>query len=97
MKCSSRGQALAGAGAIALLDGLPSSGRTAQPTTFMIAIRNVATDSTLRLLDDGTTNAAIAPGVFVVRTAANPFTPGVGADEALERLPQNGNFQPLLP
>ena len=35
---------------MALIDGLPSSGRTAQPPIFMVAIRNVATDSALSLL-----------------------------------------------
>jgi len=82
---------------MAFVGGLASTGRAAGPTTFTVTIRNVATDKTLRLPDGGTTNAPIAPGVYVVSSTANVlFTPGGRADEALERLAEDGNFQPLL-
>ena len=71
--------------------------RAAEPTTFTVTIRNVATDRTLKLPHGGTTGAPIAPGVYVVGAAGNIlFTPGARADQALERLAEDGNYEPLL-
>lgn len=88
---------LLGAGAAAVGVALTSTSRAAGPTTFAVTIRNVATDKTLKLPDGGTSNAPIAPGVFVVSAAPHVlFTPGMQAGEALERLAEDGNFQPML-
>lgn len=97
MKTSSRRQILLGASATALVASIGSAGRAARPTSFSVTISNVATDKTLRLPDGMTSNAPIAPGVYVVSSTANVlFTPGAQADAALERLAEDGNFQPLL-
>jgi hypothetical protein len=83
--------------AATLAAGLPSLGRTMGPTTFTVTIRNVAGDKTLKLPDGRTTNAPIAPGVYAVSKAGNGlFTVGGMADETLERLAEDGNFQPML-
>lgn len=88
---------LLGAGAAAFAAGLASTGRAAGSMTFTVTIRNVATDMTLKLPDGGTSAAPIAPGVFVVSTVPHVlFTPGMQAPEALERLAEDGNFQPML-
>lgn len=92
-----RRHVLLGAGSAAFAAGLASTGRAAGSTTFTVTIRNVATGQTLKLPDGGTSGAPIAPGVFVV--SATPyvlFVPGMPAPEALERLAEDGNFQPLL-
>lgn len=97
MTLSSRRQMLVGAAAIAVAGGLPSLGRATAPTPFTVTIRNVATDKTLKLPDGSTANAPIAPGAYVVAKAGNViFTPGGMADEALERLAEDGNFEPML-
>lgn len=88
---------LLGAGAAAVAAGIASTGRAARSTTFTVTIRNVATDKTLKLPDGSTSGAPIAPGVFVVSSAPHVlFTPGMQAPEALERLAEDGNFQPML-
>ena len=93
----SRRHVLLGAGAAAVAAGIASTGRAARSTTFTVTIRNVATDKTLKLPDGGTSGAPIAPGVFVVSSAPHVlFTPGMQAPEALERLAEDGNFQPML-
>jgi hypothetical protein len=92
-----RRHVLLGAGAAAVAAGIASTGRAARSTTFTVTIRNVATDKTLKLPDGGTSRAPIAPGVFVVSSAPHVlFTPGMQAPEALERLAEDGNFQPML-
>jgi len=97
MSFSSRREMLLGTAAVVLAGGLPSMGRAMGPTAFTVTIRNVANDMTLKLPDGGTANAPIAPGVYVVSKAPNVlFTPGGMADEALERLAEDGNFQPML-
>jgi len=83
--------------AATLAAGLPSPGRAMGPTIFTVTIRNVADDMTLKLPDGRTTNAPIAPGVYAVSKAGNAiFTAGGMADETLERLAEDGNFQPML-
>lgn len=97
MKTSSRRQIVLGASATTLVANIGSAGRAARPTSFTVTISNVATDKTLRLPDGMTSNAPIAPGVYVVSPTANVlFAPGTHADAALERLAEDGNFQPLL-
>jgi len=97
MKPLNRRQTFRAIGAFALATGLIPTARAATQATFTVTIRNVATDKTLRLPDGGTTGAPIAPGVYVVAPTPNVlFTPGGYADEALERLAEDGNFQPLL-
>jgi hypothetical protein len=88
---------LLGSLAAPLAVGLPSIGRAMGPTTFSVTIRNVANGATLKLPDGRTANAPIAPGVYAVGKAGNVlFTPGGMADEAIERLAEDGNFQPML-
>jgi hypothetical protein len=88
---------LLGATGMVLAGGLSSTARAMRPTAFNVTIRNVTGDATLKLADGSTARAPIAPGVYVVSNAANvPFTPGGMADEALERLAEDGNFQPML-
>jgi hypothetical protein len=96
MTLSSRRRMLVGTAAT-LAAGLPSLSRAMGPTTFTVTIRNVADGMTLKLPDGRTTNAPIAPGVYAVSKAGNVlFTPGGMADETLERLAEDGNFQPML-
>lgn len=65
--------------------------------TFTVTIRNIATSETLKLPDGSTANAPIAPGVWVVSPMPDIlFTPGKFATEALERLAEDGNHEPLL-
>lgn len=97
MTILSRREALRGAGLLVLASSFGATARATTRTTFAVTIRNVATVTTLKLPDGGTSGAPIAPGVYVV--AARPsvlFTPGDFADEALERLAEDGNYQPLL-
>lgn len=92
-----RRNVLLGASATILAGGLASTAKGARSTGFMVMIRNVATEKTLKLPDGTTATAPIAPGVFVV--SATPhilFKPGMQATGALERLAEDGNFQPLL-
>lgn len=97
MTLFSRRHVLLGAGATAFAASLASTGRAAGSTPFTVMIRNVATDKTLKLPDGGTSGAPIAPGVFVVSAMPHVlFMPGMLAHEALERLAEDGNFQPLL-
>ncbi len=92
-----RRHVLLGAGAAAFTAGLASTGRAVGSTTFTATIRNVATDRTLTLPDGSTSAAPIAPGVFVVSSTPHIlFTPGMHAAEVLERLAEDGNFQPML-
>src|SRR5262249_50284852 len=52
---------------------------------------------TLKLPDGKTTSVPVAPGLYVVAAKPHPlFVPGKFAGEALERLAEDGNFQPLL-
>lgn len=88
---------LLGTAAVVLAGGVPSMGRAMRAIAFTVTIRNIANDTTLKLPDGGTANAPIAPGVYVVGKAPNVlFTPGGMADEALERLAEDGDFQPML-
>lgn len=97
MKLFNRRHALLGAGAAAFAAGLASTVHATGSTTFIVTIRNVATEKTLKLPDGSTSSAPIAPGVFVVSSTPHVlFTPGMLAPEALERLAEDGNFQPLL-
>lgn len=97
MTLLNRRHVLLGAGTAAFTAGLALTSRAAGSTTFTVTIRNTATDRTLTLPDGGTSAAPIAPGVFVVGSAPHIlFTPGMPASEALERLAEDGNFQPLL-
>lgn len=97
MPILSRRSALRGAGSLALAVSFGATARAAKQATFEVAIRNVATSSTLKLPDGRTSGAPIAPGVYVVAPRTNIlFTPGHYADEALERLAEDGNYQPLL-
>lgn len=93
----SRREMFLGATGMALASSLSSTARAMGPTAFNVTIRNVTDDTTLKLPDGRTASAPIAPGVYVVGKAANVlFTPGGMADEALERLAEDGNFQPML-
>lgn len=86
-----------GAGVAAFAAGLASTGRATGSTIFSVTIHNVATDKTLKLPDGGTSGAPIAPGFFVVSSTPHVLcTPGMPAPEALERLAEDGKFQPLL-
>lgn len=97
MTIFSRRRALRAAGLVVLASGLTGAARAAAQTTFTVTIRNVATDTTLKLPDGRTIGAPIAPGVYVVARQPNVlFTPGSHADEALERLAEDGNFEPML-
>lgn len=97
MKSLSRRQALGAAGVVTLATSFSSIARAATQKSFTVTIRNVATDKTLMLPDGKTSSAPIAPGVYVVASRPNVlFTPGGYADEALERLAEDGNFQPML-
>lgn len=97
MKLLSRRHALRTVGAFTLAAGHVPAVRAATRTAFEVTIRNVATDKTLMLPDGRTASAPIAPGVYVVAPVANLlFMPGTYADEALERLAEDGNFQPML-
>lgn len=97
MTLFSRRHVLLGAGATAFAASLTATGRAAGSTTFTVMINNVATDKTLKLPDGGTSGAPIAPGVFVVSSTPHLlFMPGMQASEELERLAEDGNFQPLL-
>jgi len=76
---------------------LAVAAQAAEPTTFTVTIKNVSTSETLKLPDGKSTNVPIAPGVYVV--GARPsllFAVGKPAGTALERLAEDGNFQPLL-
>ena len=69
----------------------------ADGVTFTVTIRNVSTDTSLKLPDGRTMGVPVAPGVYAVSATANVlFTPGGFADEALERLAEDGNYQPIL-
>jgi hypothetical protein len=97
MTLLSRRNVLVGSLAAPLAGSLPSVGHAMGQTTFSVTIRSVANDTTLKLPNGKTANAPIAPGVYAVRKAGNVlFTPGGLADEALERLADDGNFQPML-
>jgi len=97
MTLLSRRHVFLGAGAATFTAAFASTGRAAGSTTFTATIRNVATDRTLTLPDGGTSAAPIAPGVFVVSSTPHIlFTPGMRAAEGLERLAEDGNFQPML-
>ena len=97
MILSSRRGMLLGATGMALAGSLSSAARAMRPTAFNVTIRNVADETVLKLPDGGTGRAPIAPGVYVVGKAANVlFTPDSMADDALERLAEDGNFQPML-
>lgn len=94
---SNRRQMLGSFGALVVAASFAPAARAVSRASFMITIRNVADDRTLRLPDGKTSNAPIAPGVFVVAPAPHVlFKPGAHADQALERLAEDGNFQPLL-
>lgn len=76
---------------------IAATANAAEPTTFTVTIKNISTNETLRLPDDSTTNVPVAPGVFVVGAKPNAlFEPGYVASVALERLAEDGNFEPLL-
>jgi hypothetical protein len=95
MKSLSRRQALGTAGAFTLATSFTGIARATAQKSFTVTIRNVASDKTLMLPDGKTSNAPIAP--YVVASRPNLlFTPGGYADEALERLAEDGNFQPML-
>lgn len=97
MTIFSRRRALRAAGFVVLASGLTGAARAVTQATFTVTIRNVATDTTLKLPDGRTIGAPIAPGVYAVARQPNVlFTPGSHADEALERLAEDGNFEPLL-
>ena len=100
MKPLNRRQAFRAAGAFALAAGvIPAVANAATRTTFMVTIRNVATDKTLQLPDGRTTGAPISPGVYVVAPTPNVlFKLGSfnRADYALERLAEDGNVRPML-
>src|SRR6266436_5127775 len=97
MKSLNRRQALRAVGGFALVAGLAPAARAAAQTSFVVTIRNVATDSTLKLPNGSTVGAPIAPGVYVIAPRSNVlFASGSYADEALERLAEDGNFQPML-
>jgi hypothetical protein len=97
MTLFNRRHVLLGAGAAAFAASPASTGRAAGSTIFSVMIRNVATDKTLKLPDGGTSGAPIAPGVYVVSSTPHVlFMPGMHASGALERLAEDGNFQPLL-
>jgi hypothetical protein len=97
MTTLSRRQALRGAGLSVLASSFGATARASTQTTFAVTIRNVATGTTLKLPDGSTSGAPIAPGMYVVASRPNVlFTAGGHADEALERLAEDGNFQPLL-
>lgn len=92
-----RRQSLRAASAAALAVSFASVARAMTQTSFVITIRNVGADITLKLPNGSTVGAPIAPGVYVVAREPNLlFAPGGYADEALERLAEDGNFQPLL-
>lgn len=92
-----RRQALRGAGLLVLASSLGVPARGMTRATFAVTIRNVASSTTLELPDGRTSGAPIAPGVYVVAPRPNVlFTPGSYADEALQRLAEDGNYQPLL-
>ncbi len=97
MTILSRRRALRAAGFVVLASGFTGAARAARQATFTVTIRNVATDATLKLPDGRTIGAPIAPGVYVVARQPNVlFKPGGHADEALQRLAEDGNFEPLL-
>lgn len=91
MQPLNRRQALRAGTAFALAAGLAPAVQAAAQRTFTVTIRNVATGRTLVLLDGGTSGTPIAPGVYVVAPTPNVlFAPAAHADEALERLAEDG-------
>jgi hypothetical protein len=78
--------------------GTSSAGFAHDQALFRVTIANVATDTTLRLPDGRTAAAPIAPGMYaIVGDGVQLFSEGepVG-DSGLERLAEDGNFEPLL-
>jgi hypothetical protein len=97
MTILSRRRALRGAGLLVFASSFGATARASTQTTFAVTIRNVATGTILKLPDGSTSGAPIAPGVYVVASRPNVlFTAGSHADEALERLAEDGNYQALL-
>lgn len=64
-------------------------------TTFTIKISNVSKNDTLKVPDSAAVKAPIAPGVFLVDSAAAAFEPGKTATAELQALAEDGNFEPL--
>jgi hypothetical protein len=74
-----------------------SKASAADATTFAIAIRNVSTAGTLKLVDGKTTVAPIAPGLYaVLRGNTRLFSPNEAADRTLENLAEDGDAAALL-
>jgi hypothetical protein len=85
MKPFNRRQAFRAAGAFAIAAFLAPAAWAVTQANFRIAIRNFAA------------GAAVTPGVFVVAPTPNLlFASGAPADEALKRLVEEGELQPLL-
>jgi hypothetical protein len=64
-------------------------------TTFTIKISNVSKNDTLKVPGNAAVKAPIAPGVFLVDSAAAAFEPGKMASAELQALAEDGNFEPL--
>lgn len=98
MSKSSRIAAVAMLAAAAGQFASPFQAKADEPTTFAVAIRNVATSTTLSLPNGMTSAAPIAPGIYAVtENGARLFEPGhpaVGSD--LEGLAEDGDAQALL-
>lgn len=63
--------------------------------TFTIKISNVSMNDTLKVPGNAAVKAPIAPGVFLVDSAATAFEPGQMASAELQTLAEDGNFEPL--
>lgn len=66
--------------------------------TFVVTIKNVTTDKTLKLADGTALRAPIAPGVYaIVNGEASAFEDGKSAgNSGLESLAEDGNAEPLM-
>lgn len=73
-----------------------SPAHAAEPVTFTVTITNVASQA-LVLPNGSRADAPIAPGVWMVGSKADQlFAAGQYASPELERLAEDGNFEPLL-
>jgi hypothetical protein len=88
------------AAALLTLQGafLPTLGFAHEEAALAVRITSASTNATLKLPDGSTTNAPIAPGLYaLVSDGFELFAEGQPAgDSGLERLAEDGNFEPLL-
>jgi hypothetical protein len=80
----------------AAIAGFGQTALAGEAVRFNVTIRSVTTATTLALPGGGATNAPIAPGIYAVgKQKSSLFKAGKNASAELERLAEDGNFEPL--